>query len=269
MKKVRSNASWNQLTPEQRKTLDGWLFKENLSYEAVLQKAESELGYKGSESSLQRYHTRQQQERLSTNVTELVTDAVEIQKLGVEPDVSRKASFLVAGAFLFRMLREAPEKVKEWGPLANLLIQNDHNEAWREIKGEEQKIRREALDFAKGKFQADMVEQALMALPDLLDLARARRAVEPDAYAENALLNRVRKKMFGVVWEVRPESAEEEKAMKSRKQPEAGHKGMEIAGLAEPVAGSAGYAEYLEWKGKRENREKAPATNIQASTFHE
>ena len=74
-----------------------------------------------------------------------------------------------------------------------------------------------SLEFTKEKFQVDMVEQALMALPELLELARARRDPEPKAYEENVLLNRIRRKMFGVVWEVRPETAEEEAAMAARK----------------------------------------------------
>ena len=176
----------------------------------------------------------------------------------MEPDAARKAGMMVMGAHLFRMLRAAPDEVKKWAPVASLLVQNDHNEAWREIKGEEQKIRREALEFTKEKFQVDMVEQALMALPELLELARARRDPEPKAYEENVLLNRIRRKMFGVVWEVRPETAEEAAAMaarRAREQPAAAHNRTEIAGPEAPVPGSAYYEEYLEWRRKRENGE--------------
>src|SRR5882757_5806972 len=105
MKKTRSHASWNRLTPTQRETLDRWLFEESLSYEAVLPKAESELGYKGSETSLRRYYERRRQERLLTDLKEVVQDMTEVRGLDADPDVSRKASMHVLGAYLFRVLR--------------------------------------------------------------------------------------------------------------------------------------------------------------------
>src|SRR5215469_4443553 len=118
MTKVKSNASWNQLTSDQRETLDQWLFEENLSYAAILPKAESELGYKTSESSLRRYRARREHERWLTDLPEAVADALEIRGLVADPDVVRKASMQVLGAHLFRLVRSAPEKVKEWAPVA-------------------------------------------------------------------------------------------------------------------------------------------------------
>ena len=48
MKKTRSNALWNKLSPEQLRILDKWLFEEKLGYLEVLAKAQNELGFKGS-----------------------------------------------------------------------------------------------------------------------------------------------------------------------------------------------------------------------------
>ncbi len=272
MQKVKSNASWNELSPEQLEKLDQWLFDEKLGYAEVFPKAQSELGFPGSISSLRRYGVRRQQQKLLTDFKEAATDAVELKELGVEPDAARQAGMMVMGAHFFRLVREAPDEAKKWAPLASLLLQNDHNEAWREIKGEEQKTRREALEFAKEKFQIDMVEQALEALPELLELAKARRAPEKNAYAENAQLNRARRKMFGVVWEVRPENAEEAAAMakvkEAKKKPEVEQEKTEVTEVEAPVPGSANYEEYLQWKGAQVGKEH-PTTNIEHPTSSE
>ena len=63
--------------------------------------------------------------------------------------------------FLFRQVRESPENVKEWGMVASLIVDNDRNELVREIKGEELKMRQQAMAFAREKFQFDMMEKAL------------------------------------------------------------------------------------------------------------
>jgi hypothetical protein len=263
MNKTGSNALWNELTPEQRKTLDDWLFEEKLSFVEVLPKAQSELGFAGSMSSLQRYYRRRKQERVLENLTELREEVAEIGGAGSDVGALRAANMKLLGGYLFQVLREAPEKVKEWAPVASLMVQNDHNEALRELKGEEHKIRREAMEFAKEKFQIDMIEQALKALPELIELTQARKDPEMKEYERNAYLNRVRRRMFGVVWEVRPESAEEEaemiaarKAREARQAQDAERKEQReqerITGLETPTPSSPYYGEYLEWKAKQE-----------------
>jgi hypothetical protein len=121
-------------------------------------------------------------------------------------------------AFLFRQLRDAPEKVKEWGAVAGLIVQNDHNETIRESKAEEHKIRRQWLKFTKEKFQFDTMEEALKALPDLIQLNEARKDPHTKRYEENAYWNRMRRRMFGPGIEIHPESAEEEAAIIAAKK---------------------------------------------------
>jgi len=38
MSKLRSDSKWNELTAEQRDTLEGWLFEENVSYREALER---------------------------------------------------------------------------------------------------------------------------------------------------------------------------------------------------------------------------------------
>ena len=84
MKKVRANALWNELSPENRKILDTWLFEKNMSYAKILPKARSELGFKGSVGSLCRYRKRRELERMLTDIDQLTGDAKEIVKGGVK-----------------------------------------------------------------------------------------------------------------------------------------------------------------------------------------
>jgi len=119
--------------------------------------------------------------------------------------------------------------------------------------------RREAMALTKEKFEFDMVEQALKALPELMELAQARKDPATKEYEANAFLNAARRKLFGVVWEVRPESAQEEaemlaarKAREARKQREAEWAQRErLKGHEGPTPSSPYYAEYLEWKKKQ------------------
>src|ERR1700722_3132817 len=255
MKKVRSNASWNQLTPKQRERLDRWLFEENLSYAAVLPKAKSELGYKGSQTSLRRYYERRRQERLLTDLKEVGRDMMEVRELDANPDVSRKASMQMLGAYLFRVLREAPDKVKEWAPVANLLVRNEYNEIVREAKAREHQIREKAMAFAREKFELNTTERALKALPKLKELAQARKDPQTKRYEEYARLNQIRRMMFGAGEEVQPESAEEEAEMLAAKrereakpEQELETQGEQIAEPGPPTPSSQYYEEYMEDK---------------------
>jgi len=262
MRKTKSEAHWNKLTPEQREILDRWLFEERQSYAAIFPRARDELGFKGSISSLQRYYARRDKERVTTEFTELRDELAALSGAPTDAAALWAASKKLLGRFLYLQMRKTPGNVKEWVPVAGLMVDNDRNELLRELKGNELKMREKVLEFAKEKFQVDMVEQALGVLPDLLDLERARRAAVPNAYVENAHLNRARRKMFGVVWEVRPESPEEEAAMlAARKQREAEEaqgterqqEGEKITVPEPPTPGSPYYQEYLEWKAKRES----------------
>ena len=58
MRKMRDDSTWNQLTPEQRETLEGWLFDENLGYVETLERVQKEFGLEATIASLGRYYRR-------------------------------------------------------------------------------------------------------------------------------------------------------------------------------------------------------------------
>ena len=223
---------------------------------------------------MRNYYVRRRKERVTLQeFKELRDELADIN--GAPGDVAalRTASMKLLGRFLFKLAQQSPGKIKEWAPVAQLLLQNDYNDVLRELKDKEEKlrrelkaedhkIRREALEFAKTKFQFDVTEQAMKALPELQELAQARKDPDTKRYESNAFLNRARRVVAGVVWEVRPESAQEEaemlaarKAREERKQRRLEWEQREkITGHEPPTPSSPYYAEYLAEKAKRENK---------------
>jgi hypothetical protein len=197
MKKVRSDALWNELSPENREILDTWLFEKNMSYDEILLKAQSELGFKGSLGSLKRYRTRREQERVLTDLDELGKDADKVARAKARSGTFRVANMRVFNGYLFRALRAAPEELDKLRPLLSLMVQNDRNDVLREIKDEEFEIRREAMAFAREKFEYDTIEKALRALPQLRELAESRKDPQTKQAERSERLKQIKWMMFG------------------------------------------------------------------------
>jgi hypothetical protein len=202
------------------------------------------------------------QERVMEEVAEGMKEAA------ADVKALQQATLKMAGVYAYQRLLEAPEEVEKWGPALKLMVENDHNEtlreghkARRELREEDQKIRREAIGFAKEKFQFDAVEHALKALPQLKELEEARKDPDLADYEENAMINKIRREAFGVVYEAFPESAKEEEEMlaarrerQAQKQREAeARKNRErILEPKPPPPSSPHYPAYLEWKAKED-----------------
>ena len=80
MRKTRSNASWNGLSREQRGKLEEWLFEERLGFKAALERAKTELGYAGSQTSLRRFYERMKTERMLSSLTDTGRLAETVEK---------------------------------------------------------------------------------------------------------------------------------------------------------------------------------------------
>ncbi len=118
----------------------------------------------------------------------------------------------MVGLLFLRQVRERPENVKEWGALAKLMLWSEDIELRRQLKTEENAIRRENLAFAKERFQFNMVKKALKALPQLQKLAEAMKDPKIKEYEENRRINEMTRAIFGdeVLEEgFAPENAEE------------------------------------------------------------
>src|SRR5579871_2236170 len=124
MTKSKSNAAWTGLSPEQRETLERWLFEDELGYEEALERARSELGYAGSRTSLQRFYHR-------TATMRALRDAVEVTDAD-DAEEALRSGMRAVGKMFVRLVRENPEGIKEWAVLARLLLHNQENGLRRE-----------------------------------------------------------------------------------------------------------------------------------------
>jgi hypothetical protein len=210
LKKVRSNATWNGLSGEKRATLEHWLFEEGLSYNAALERAKSELGFKGSKSSLRRFYEHARSERLLSGLTYTGNLARTVEESDVSVERLRSAGLKLAAEMFLRTVASAPGNTKEWAPLAKLLLQAERNESWRRIKEEENEIRERSLELARERFQYATINRAMKALPELNELDEARRDPELTELEENKRINDIRRGMFGPnIPGVLPETPEE------------------------------------------------------------
>ncbi len=190
LKKVKANAAWNGLSRTQRATLEEWLFEEGLSYNAALERAKSELGFTGSKTSLRRFYERARSERLLSGLVDTGNLARTVEKSDVSVERLRNAGLKLAAEMFLRSVAASPENMKEWAPLAKLLLQAERNESWRRIKEEENEIRKRALELARERFQYAVTEKARKEAPE-------PEETEMSELEENKMVNNIRRGMFG------------------------------------------------------------------------
>jgi len=197
MTKVKSHARWNRLSRAQLGLLEQWLFEDRMSYPEVLERARKELGFQGSVSSLRRYYARRAQERMIEGFGEAATMAEKLEGVTVSAERLRSAGMKVAAQLFLKQITEQPDQPKEWAFLAKLLLQQRDSEVRERWKMEQSAIRRESLAFARERFQYNAVENALKALPELQELARARMDPQTALYEERKRTNEIIRNMFG------------------------------------------------------------------------
>lgn len=170
MKKSGTNALWNDLSPSQLDKLDHWLFEEGLSCQDILPRSQAELGFKGSLASLKRYYARRLTERTVLEFKDLQHELAEISSAPADAASLRSASMKLLAKYVFHQVRHAPDKVKEWVAVANLIAQNDYNDLLRQTKAEELSIRRATLAFAREKFNFAAFDRALTTVEETIQL---------------------------------------------------------------------------------------------------
>jgi hypothetical protein len=190
MKKVKANAAWNGLSRTQRATLELWLFEDGLSYNAALERARSELGFTGSKTSLRRFYERARSERLLSGLVDTGNLARTVEESDVSVERLRNAGLKLAAEMFLRTVAANPENMKEWAPLAKLLLQAERNESWRRIKEEENEIRERSLELARERFQHAVTAQARKEAPE-------EEEPELSELEENKMVNDIRRGMFG------------------------------------------------------------------------
>ncbi len=216
MKKARGDAKWNHLSTKQREALEQWLFEDKFTYEATLEKARQELGFKGSVSSLRRFYGRTAEERMLRGFVQSQEQVKQIKEAPVSAEELRAAGMKVVAQLFLRQVVQAPEQVREWSRLAKLLLQSESNEIRFRLKREENELRHKSLEFARERFHYDILEEGKKVLPELQKLWEAGLT----QYERNARTNNLRRRMWPEIKklpDLLPENEEEEKQMAAQK----------------------------------------------------
>jgi hypothetical protein len=184
MRKLRSDSTWNQITPEQRETLEGWLFDENLGYAEALERAQKEFGLKATLASLGRYCRRVALERQIAELLEAQVAANELNDQPVCIDSLRAAAVKLAGKTLLKLAGEQPEQLKQMTALTRLLLESADTET-----------RRSRLKLEEKYFHLEATAASIKECPRLR--AYLRVLVEDTSLSKDERLKRMNAILFG------------------------------------------------------------------------
>ncbi len=110
MKKTRADSIWAGISAEQQAVLEGWLFDENLTYREAVERAEKELGVKGSIQSMARFYKKAQTERALRRLNAAKIGSGEIT--GQNSDKVEGATLKLLGVSAYELALAGPEKLK-------------------------------------------------------------------------------------------------------------------------------------------------------------
>ncbi len=191
MSKIRCDSNWDGLAPEQRQTLERWLFVENMGYKEASERAQNEWGVTGSSVSVGRFYRRVAKERALAELEAVAETAVELSAAECKMDNLRTSAMKMMG---MRVLENVMARgdVKELAVLGRVLTQT-----------EEREIERDRLALAREKFEFKAAKAALKQLPKLGQMA------QEDEAREDERIDSIRLSIFGKdpVDEVEPQKS--------------------------------------------------------------
>jgi hypothetical protein len=156
MRKMRSDSSWYRLTPEQRLTLEVWLFEENLGYAKTLERVQKEFGVEGTIASLGRYYRCMAQERQIFGLMKAQKAADVLNAMPGTTDELRTAALKLVGKAVMELTGESPEQLEQLVALTRILLESEDND-----------IRRSRLKLAERYFHFEATAASLKDLPRL------------------------------------------------------------------------------------------------------
>lgn len=179
MSKIRCDSIWNSLTPEQRQTLEDWLFVKNMGYKEASERALKEWGVAGSSVSVGRFYRRVERERVLDELEAVTETAVEVSAAEGKLDSLRTSAMKLMG---MRVLENVMARgdVKELAVLGRVLTQT-----------EEREIQRSRLALARKKFEFNSAKAALKQLK-LMD-----QMTQEDQEREDARIDAIRLAIYG------------------------------------------------------------------------
>jgi len=182
--KLRDDSTFNQLTPEQRETMEGWLFDENLGYAKTLQRVKKEFALEATMSSLGRYYRRRALDRRVEELLDAQLAAYDVKDLPLNVPVLREAVTKLLYKAVLKMGVEKPEKVEQLAALTKLLLASEDID-----------IRRSKLKLAQKHSDYEAVAAAQKELPQLRALLNVQGFDDSQNYEEK--MERIHKMLFG------------------------------------------------------------------------
>ncbi len=184
MSKMRNDSTWNQLTPEQRETLETWLFDENLGYAETVERVRREFGLQATTSSVGRFRRRRAAEHQAEDFADAQAAAIDLNDLHLNLTSLREALVKLAAKTAFSLVTEKPDALRPAVPLIKLLFAS-------EAIG----IRRSRLRLAQTRFGHDATAASLKELPNL---RACLKALEDDTdLTHDEKIDRVRAVLYG------------------------------------------------------------------------
>jgi len=156
MRKLRDDSTWNRLTPEQRETLESWLFDENLGYAKTLERVQKEFGVEATIASVGRFYRRRARERQVEELVEAQAAASKLNDLPVSVDSLREAAVKLVGKAVLKLAGEKPEQLEQLASLTRILLESEDND-----------IRRSRLKLAERYFHFEATAASIKELPRL------------------------------------------------------------------------------------------------------
>jgi len=179
MTKLKSHATWNKLTPEQRQKLDHWMFDLNLSHRETHQRAQTELGLVCSLSTIRRMFAHGVKLRAVREVAESQGLSDELAGSGGKLENLRHSSLMLIASRLLQKMATQPD-LKEISVLGRLMMQS-----------EEREIQRVRMELVRERFQFNASKAALKILP-LLDEMN-----QEEYERETARVEDIKRRIFG------------------------------------------------------------------------
>jgi hypothetical protein len=156
MSKLRSDSTWSHLTPEQRETLETWLFDENLSYAETVERVRREFGLQATISSVGLFRRRRAAERQTEDLADAHAAAHALNNLPGNVTGLREALVKLAAKTAFNLATDKPDDLQPAVPLIKLLLASEAIE-----------IRHSRLKLAQTRFEHHAATAALQELPNL------------------------------------------------------------------------------------------------------
>jgi hypothetical protein len=181
MSKPRSDSTLDNLPPNQRETLERWLFEENLGYEAAAKRLHADFNIKSSTTGVWGFYQRRAQARLLDRITRNKAKAnAVVERFTQEPaDLYRGALNMISEIAFDKATKE------------ELDVETIYNFTKLLIAGRKEDVRAEALTLARDRFQFDAAKACLAHLPALRSIAQDNKL------DQNAKLDAIRQKLFG------------------------------------------------------------------------